>query len=188
MVTHTASSSCYTVLLTETKVSVTTPAPNPEPEPTPSYSVTLPQVEGAQIVGLDPSEVEQGGSFSFKITLQDGYVGEELVVKANGMTLLPDANGIYTITNINDNILITVTGVVEELPDANEAITTDATVVWTSKGQIHIHLGKEAMVTVTDFAGRLVRSLKGTVGDHVVPVPGGQYVVVVEDKAYKVVL
>lgn len=184
VVTHTVSNSCYTVLMTETTVSVNTPAP----DPTPSYSVTLPEVEGAQLVSLGLSEVEQGGNFSFKIVLQDGYVAENLVVKANGTMLLPDANGVYTITNINDNILITVTGVVKELPDANEAITTDATVVWTSKGKIHIHLGKEAMVTVTDFAGRLVRSLRGTVGDHVVTVPDGQYVIVVEDKAYKVVL
>lgn len=55
--------------------------------------------------------VEHGGSFSFKVTIQDGYYKTDgFVVKANDTE--PSMNrGIYTISNITENQTVTVEGV-----------------------------------------------------------------------------
>lgn len=62
-------------------------------------------------VGQSTCEVQEGENFTFTITLANGYkFGNNVVVKANNQTLTV-SNNQYTITNINNNIEITVTGI-----------------------------------------------------------------------------
>ena len=181
-----------TLLCTTTTVSysepIPTPIPDPDPVPTYTYKVTLPTLEGAWIFTLDKTEVSKGDNFKFKINLMEGYTTENLQVKANGSELLPNANGWYTIASIQDNVVVTITGIVKVVPDAVSGVDQDATFVWTSKGQIQIHQTVEGNVTVTDFSGRVLRRLEGSVGDHTIPMPAGQYVVTVGEETFKVVL
>ena len=184
--------SSTTLLCTTTTVSysepIPTPIPDPDPVPTYTYKVTLPSLEGAWIFTLDKTEVSKGDNFKFKINLMEGYTTENLQVKANGSELLPNASGWYTIASIKEDVVVTITGIVKVVPDGVTGVDRDATFVWTSKGQIHIHQTVEGTVMVGDFSGRVLRRLEGIVGDHTIPMPAGQYVVTVGAETFKVVL
>jgi len=57
--------------------------------------------------------VALGGTFKFKVNLESDYSESVIVVKANNETLTADAQQVYTISNINSDINITVEGVVK---------------------------------------------------------------------------
>ena len=77
-----------------------------------TYTVTLTEGEGYTIAAAESSAspVNYGGSFSFTVVVNSGYIAENLVVKANG-TAIEAADGKYTVSNITSNITITVDGV-----------------------------------------------------------------------------
>lgn len=77
-----------------------------------TYTVTLTEGEGYTIAAADgsTSPVNYGGSFSFTVVVNSGYIAENLVVKASG-TAIEAADGKYTVSNITKNITITVEGV-----------------------------------------------------------------------------
>ena len=77
-----------------------------------TYSVTLPSGEGFTVTASGSSSpVAAGGTFKFKVTLEKGYrKGSNFAVKSNGLTL-NESNGVYTISDIQGNQTITVTGV-----------------------------------------------------------------------------
>ena len=81
-----------------------------------TYTVTLTEGEGYTIAAADgsTSPVNYGGSFSFTVVVNSGYIAENLVVKANG-TAIEAADGKYTVSNINSNITITVDGVEQDV-------------------------------------------------------------------------
>lgn len=83
-------------------------ASEPEPE---TYEVTLTEGTGYTIAAAEgsASPVTEGGSFSFNVTVNDGYQGTP-VVKANG-TELTAVNGVYTIENITADQTVTVEGI-----------------------------------------------------------------------------
>lgn len=57
-----------------------------------------------------PSKVEDGGSFSFTVKVDDLYSKSSIDVKLNGETITP-TNGLYSVTNVTSDVAITVTGV-----------------------------------------------------------------------------
>ncbi len=77
-----------------------------------TYTVTLTEGEGYTIAAADgsTSPVNYGGSFSFTVVVNSGYIAENLVVKASG-TVIEAADGKYTVSNITSNITITIDGV-----------------------------------------------------------------------------
>ncbi len=81
-----------------------------------TYTVTLTEGEGYTIAAADgsTSPVNYGGSFSFTVVVNSGYIAENLVVKANG-TAIEAADGKYTVSNITSNITITVDGVEQDV-------------------------------------------------------------------------
>jgi len=81
-----------------------------EPEPE-TYEVTLTEDTGYTIAAAEGSvsPVEEGGSFSFTVTVNEGYEGTP-VVKAND-TELSAENGVYTIENITADQTVTVEGI-----------------------------------------------------------------------------
>ena len=56
--------------------------------------------------GYDPAKVEQGKDFRFEITTLEGYSVTEVFIDNSGYSLLPDENGIYSISNVNSNLTI----------------------------------------------------------------------------------
>lgn len=85
-----------------------------EPEPE-TYEVTLTQGEGYTIAAAEgsPSPVTEGGSFSFTVSVNEGYEGTP-VVKANG-TEITAVNGVYTIENITAAQTVTVEGITQKV-------------------------------------------------------------------------
>lgn len=80
-----------------------------------TYTVTLPSgQEGYTVTAASgsTSPVKKGGSFSFSVTISDKYYKtDSFAVEANGTTLTPEANGVYTISNIIENQTVAVEGV-----------------------------------------------------------------------------
>ncbi len=81
-----------------------------------TYTVTLTEGEGYTIAAAEgsASPVNYGGSFSFTVAINSGYIAENLVVKVNG-TAIEAADGKYTVSNITKNITITVDGVEKDV-------------------------------------------------------------------------
>ena len=81
------------------------------PVAVPEYTVTLTEGEGYTISACEGnvSPVKQGGSFSFTVTVSEGYEGTP-VVKA-GETELTAVDGVYTIENITEDVTVTVTSI-----------------------------------------------------------------------------
>ena len=148
-----------------------TPTPTPAPAtPTPTaapttYTVTLQGGTGYTIAatGGSKSPVNAGGSFSFTVTPSSGYTrGNGFAVKANGTTLTSN-NGVYTISNINANQTVSVSGIVKSqngggtLPAA-PAITTTTLAAAT--------MGKEYRQQITATGGTPITwSYSGTLPD-----------------------
>ena len=144
-----------------------TPAPTATPTPAPkTYTVTLQGGTGYAIAatGGSKSPVNAGGSFSFTVTPSNGYTrGNGFSVKANGTTLTSN-NGVYTISNINANQTVSVSGIVKSqntgggtLPAA-PAITTTTLAAAT--------MGKEYRQQITATGGTPITwSYSGTLPD-----------------------
>ena len=82
-----------------------------------TYTVTYPTGTGYTVTAQDGSSspVTHGGSYSFTVTIADGYQkGDGFAVKANGASLTANDSGVYTISNITQAQTITVVGVVEK--------------------------------------------------------------------------
>lgn len=114
--------------------------------------------------GGSKSPVNAGGSFSFTVTPSNGYTrGNGFSVKANGTTLTSN-NGVYTISNINANQTVSVSGIVKSqntgggtLPAA-PAITTTTLAAAT--------MGKEYRQQITATGGTPITwSYSGTLPD-----------------------
>ena len=144
-----------------------TPAPTAAPTSAPTtYTVTLQGGTGYTIAatGGSKSPVNAGGSFSFTVTPSNGYIrGNGFSVKANGTTLTSN-NGVYTISNINANQTVSVSGIVKSqntgggtLPAA-PAITTTTLAAAT--------MGKEYRQQITATGGTPITwSYSGTLPD-----------------------
>lgn len=91
-----------------------------------TYTVTLPTGTGYTATSVEGSSspVDEGGSYSFTVTISDGYrKGSGFAVKTND-TLLTEQDGKYTISNINENQNVTVEGV-EEIPSYTVSISVN---------------------------------------------------------------
>ncbi len=81
--------------------------------------VILPEVSGCTITPVNGSteEVAPGGSYSFTISTSSSFNAENMSVKANGTVLEPE-NGVYTVSNITNDITISIDGVESKSWDA----------------------------------------------------------------------
>lgn len=86
------------------------------------YTVTLPTGEGYTVTGK--TTVNKGEDYTFTVTVADGYDGTNMVVKA-GETELTAENGVYTVTNVTENLTITVEGVKKKETPALITVTAD---------------------------------------------------------------
>ncbi len=84
---------------------------------TEAYTVTL--VDGAgytlSAVSGSTSPVKEGGSFSFRLDVDGGYQKtDSFAAKANGVKAERTGDGIYTITDIRENMTVTVEGIAKK--------------------------------------------------------------------------
>lgn len=79
-----------------------------------TYEVVLPsEPVGYTVTAVEGSvsPVEEGGSYSFTVTVAEGYDGTNMKVFAANDAELTAEDGVYTIADINANQTVTVTGV-----------------------------------------------------------------------------
>ena len=165
------------------------PTPGPDPTPTPTtYIVTLPVVEGATIEAVGSTSVKAGDSFSFTVTVKEGYVATNMVVKANGVTLTPNADGRYTISDVRSNVVVTVAGIEEDPATAIESVDTSGLKVWAADGRLFIQTPRTDKAYVVTFDGRLYKALDLPAGETVTPMPQGAYIIYIGERSFKVVL
>ena len=89
-------------------------------EDTTVFLVTLAAGNGYTTDGA--GYVKNGEDYSFTVDIKNGYDATNMVVKVNGEVVTPDENGVYTVTNVTADLVITVEGV--------EAIPSDGDVTF----------------------------------------------------------
>ena len=148
-----------------------TPTPTPAPTATPTsapttYTVTLQGGTGYTIAatGGSKSPVNAGGSFSFTVTPSNGYTrGNGFAVKANGTTLTSN-NGVYTISNINANQTVSVSGIVKSQNTGGGTLPAAPGITTTTLAAAT--MGKEYRQQITATGGTPITwSYSGTLPD-----------------------
>lgn len=182
------------VTVVATPVDPPTPPVDPEEPVDPPvsvfYTVTLPAVEGAT---TDPEsgshKIESMSSFSFSLTLAEGYREQsQPVVKANGEVIAPDNKGKYIIKYIRNDISIAIEGIRKDTPTDN-AVIDDNILIRVIDGTIQITVPHPADATIADMSGRLMRTLRLAPGDTKVEgLHSGMYIVKIEGEKGRIVI
>ena len=163
---------------------------NPNPAPV-HYTITLPTVEG---VATDPAagsyKVESGDSFSFLLTLGEGYQKDSHpVVTARGETLTPNAStGKYIIRNVRSDITVEISGIVKDVATGNESLS-DGFHITTSGSLLLVTVPRATRLYLTDTSGRLILSRLLPAGDtRIDELASGVYLLTLEGEGTKKIL
>lgn len=161
------------------------------PPVTSYYTVTLPSVEGATFSKkVGDHTVEEGYSFTFTITLDEGYSESVPIVTTDrGETITPDVSGRYEIGNVTEDIVVSISGIVKNLPTGIEAVETD-TKIWAANGTLFIRTSSPQQVQVVNLTGSTVLYRKIPAGDtRLEGLPAGVYIIRLSEKTVqKIVL
>ena len=155
---------------------------------TPTYTVSLDKVAGATFSKGEKTTVDAGDSFSFKITLDKDYDQSKPVVTVDGKAITADADGSYTIKNIQTDIKIVVSGIVKNTATGIEDTVEDAARAWTVGSTLYIHVPGTSDVYVVSGTGALQQQLRGVSGDYNMQLRAGFYIVRIGDVSQKVII
>ena len=98
----------------------------------PKLKVTLPAEQTGYTLTADAAELDWRGSATLKLTVADGYYAtKDLAVKANGETIKPSEQGVYQLSKVEKDTVITVEGIAKHEPDGTG---------WKSDGSSHWHV------------------------------------------------
>lgn len=114
------------------------------------YTITLPILEGVTVKPLSnySTEVLRGGKFHFYLRLANGYSAENLVVKANGVVLEANADGVYSLYKVAQNYSISVDGVVKDGVKLKLADHVSAIDLATATDAMKAKLYSESMISL----------------------------------------
>ena len=144
-----------------------------------SCEITVPQMTGVTITPVNGSKspVEFNGSYSFTLSLGSSYDSTNLVVKANGVVINP-SEGIYTISNITDDVVITIDGIEAKSWDATlKSVTVkDYTAVLGADNTYTVTVPYGDTVSMTDIAV-VVNDSKS---EYTITSENGQYIITVK--------
>ena len=154
----------------------------------PTYTVSLDKVAGATFSKGEKTTVDAGDSFSFKITLDKDYDQSKPVVTVDGKAITADADGSYTIKNIQTDIKIVVSGIVKNTATGIEETVEDAARAWTVGSTLYIHVPETSDVYVVSGTGALQQQLRGVSGDYNMQLRAGFYIVRIGDVSQKVII
>ena len=155
---------------------------------TPTYTVSLDKVTGATFSKGEKTTVDAGDSFSFKITLDKDYDQSKPIVTVDGKAITADADGSYTIKNIQTDIKIVVSGIVKNTATGIEETVEDAARAWTVGSTLYIHVPETSDVYVVSGTGALQQQLRGVSGDYNMQLRAGFYIVRIGDVSQKVII
>ena len=155
---------------------------------TPTYTVSLDKVTGATFSKGEKTTVDAGDSFSFKITLDKDYDQSKPIVTVDGKAITADADGSYTIKNIQTDIKIVVSGIVKNTATGIEETVEDAARAWTVGSTLYIHVPGTSDVYVVSGTGALQQQLRGVSGDYNMQLRAGFYIVRIGEVSQKVII
>ena len=183
VITCKVSDQIATTLTTLSKVT----AVSSEPDPVVTFSVVLPSVEGAS---LNPSagtySVEEGGSFSFSLTLEADYDQSTPIVKVGDKVIEPTSDGKYEIKGIAPDITISITGIMKNATVGNAELESNDLKVWGSNGVLHIRSAHAGTAYLVTFGGQLYKALTLPIGETMITIPQGAYIIRIENQSYKI--
>lgn len=160
-----------------------------DPDPEPTITLTLPAIEGATTTpAAGTYEIEEGEGFSFVIVLDDDYDQSKPIVKVNGRVLEPNADGVYQLTRLFDDVTITIEGIVknEEDPTSISGVEDNVTKVWSSHGYLHIRSYVAGTAYIISMNGKLHKILTlSEGGETMTAMPQGVYIVRIGGQSYK---
>lgn len=88
-----------------------------------TIDVSAPEGAGYTIEPVDGNEKEYGDSFSFKVNMHEEYeAGSDFRVLANGVVLVPDDSGIYTVDKVVGDVELKIEGVEDKTAPAAEVV------------------------------------------------------------------
>lgn len=133
-------------------------------------TITAPVGEGFTFTGAET--VYKGENYTFKIAVDNAYNASNMVVKA-GETELTGENGTYTIEAVNEDTVITVSGIVEK---TIYTVTLTEGTGYTLSGQSTSYAGEPYTFTVTvDDAVYKANEVVVKVNDEAVTLTDGKY-------------
>ena len=98
----------------------------------PKLKLTLPAEQTGYTLTADATELDWHGSATLKLAVADGYYATKgLAVKANGETIKPSEQGVYQLSKVEKDTVITVEGIAKHEPDGTG---------WKSDGSSHWHV------------------------------------------------
>lgn len=98
----------------------------------PKLKLTLPAEHTGYTLTADATELDWHGSATLKLTVADGYYAtKDLSVKVNGETIKPSEQGVYQLSKVEKDTVITVEGIAKHEPDGTG---------WKSDGSSHWHV------------------------------------------------
>lgn len=114
------------------------------------FTITLPVLEGVAVKPLSgySTEVLQGDKFHFYLRFADGYHGENLIVKANGVELTANEEGVYSLYRIAGNYSISLEGVVKDSVKLKLAEHVSAVDIATATDAMKARLYPESMISL----------------------------------------
>ena len=182
-----ATTTLYTRTATVTFLTESGPSEPSNPS-TPTYTVSLDKVAGATFSKGETTTVDEGDNFSFKITLDKDYDQSKPVVTVDGTAITADADGNYTIKNIQKDIKIIVSGIVKNTATGIEKNVADAARAWSVGSTLYIHVPEASDVYVVSGTGALQQQLRGVSGDYNMQLRAGFYIVRMGEVSQKVII
>ncbi|MCH5211648.1 MAG: S-layer homology domain-containing protein [Oscillospiraceae bacterium] len=144
-----------------------------------SCEITVPQMTGVTITPVNGSKspVELNGSYSFTLSLGSSYDSTNLVVKANGVVISP-VEGVYTISDIKDDVVITIDGIEVKSWDATlkSVKVKDYTAVLGSDNTYTVTVPYGDKVSISDISV-VVNDSKS---EYTITSEDGQYIITVK--------
>lgn len=131
---------------------------NPPTPPSPVYyTVSLPEIEGITFdKPIGDYDVESYDNFSFSFILNEGYREQSHpVVKANGEIITPRvSDGKYILKYVDTDIVITVEGILKDVPTANMEISKNIHIYCMNR-VIYIEIPYSMQCCLLDYSGRI---------------------------------
>lgn len=183
IITNKVSDQITTTLTTISNVTVA----SSDPDPVVAFNVILPSVEGAT---LSPSSgtysVEEGGSFFFSLTLNADYDQSTPIVKVGDKVIEPTSDSKYEIKGITSDITISITGIVKNTTVGNAEVESNNLKVWGSNGVLHIQSAYASTAYIVTFDGQLHKAVTLPIGETVITVPQGSYIICIGNQSFKI--
>lgn len=181
--------STRSVKVTQTSDPDPTPDPTPDPDPIVYHSVTIPALVGAT---TDPVagvyQVEEWTDFTFSLILHEAYDQSNPIVTTSRDKILTAriSDGKYKVEFVREDIEINVGGIKKNVPTGIDNLLSGIRLWTTAPGILHIHTDSPAEVQIYTFGGHLLKTISALNGETALPLSTGNYVVVVNNRSYKV--